>query len=71
MKVFNTWKKNKKQNFKYDKLPAKEAYAIPWYRLLVDLIGPYRMIIEDNGELFILKALTIIYPVTGWLEILQ
>ena len=40
-KVFNTCQKNRKHNIQYGKLPAKEAEAIPWYRLSVDLIGPY------------------------------
>ena len=31
--------------------------AIPWDRLLVDLIGPYKIIIEVLDEPLILKAL--------------
>ena len=40
IKVCKTCHKNKKQNFKYGKLPAKEADTIPWEILSVDLIGP-------------------------------
>ena len=40
-------------------------------RLLVDLIGPYKIRIESNGEPLILKDLTIIDPATGWFEIIK
>ena len=53
--------KNKKQNIKYGKLPSKEAEAIPWDELLVYLIGQYKIRIE----------VTMIYPETGWFEIIQ
>ena len=43
IKVCNICQKNKKQNLKYVKLPAKEAEAIPWDRLSVDLVGPYKI----------------------------
>ena len=43
IKVCDTFQKNKKQNFKYGKLPAEEAEAIPWDRLSVDLIVPYKI----------------------------
>ena len=67
----NTCHKNKKQNLKYGNLPAKEAQAIPWDRLLVDLIIPYKSIREGYNYPLILKALTIIYPATEWFEIVQ
>ena len=59
-------RKNKKQNLKYGKLPAKEAEAIPWERLLVDLIIPYKIRIGGHDNLLILKALTMIDPTTRW-----
>ena len=68
IKVCNTCQKNRKQNFKYGKLIAKEAEAIPWGILLVDLIGPYKIIIEVHHDSLILKALTMIDPATGWFE---
>ena len=43
IEVCKTCQKNKKQNFKYGKLHSKEAEAIPWDRLLVDLRGPYKI----------------------------
>ena len=41
IKVCKTCQKKNKQNLKYGRLTAKGAEDIPWYRLLVDLIGPY------------------------------
>ena len=43
IKVFKTCKKNEEQNLKYGKLTTKKVEDIPWDRLLVDLIGPYKI----------------------------
>ena len=43
IKVFNTCQKNKKHNLKYGKLLSKEAEAIPWDRLLVDIISHIKL----------------------------
>ena len=48
---------------KYGKLPEKEAEAIPWDRLCVDLIGPYEL------EGHTLWCITMIDPATSWFEI--
>ena len=64
-------RKRRKQNLKCGKLPPKEVEAIPWYRLLVDLIGSYKIRRECHDDPLILKALTIIDPATGWFETLQ
>ena len=48
----------KETNHKYGKLPAKEAEAIPWERLSVDLMGPYKIIIEGHDDSLIIKSLT-------------
>ena len=45
--------------------------AIPWDRLLVDLIGPYKIITEGNKYPLVLKSLTMINPATGWFKIVQ
>ena len=45
----------------YGKLTAKKAEAIPWARLLVDLIGPYKNKIEGHYDPLILKILIITY----------
>ena len=40
----------------------------PWNKLCVDLIGPYKIRRKGKDPL-ILKAVTMIYPVTGWFEV--
>ena len=45
----------RKRQFKYGKLTVKKAEAIPWDRLLVDLIGPYITIREGHDETIILQ----------------
>ena len=60
-----------KQNLKYGKLPAKEAEAIPWDILLVDIIGPYKIRIEGHDDPLIQKDLNMIYLATGWFEIVK
>jgi len=62
--------KCKKQKPKFGLLPAKDAEAVPWERLCVDLIGPYT-IERKNQKKILLKAVTMIDPATGWLEIEQ
>ena len=42
----------------------------PWDTLFVDIIGPYR-ICRKGGEPLIIKAVTMINPVTGWFEVTQ
>ena len=66
IKVYNNCQKNKKQNLKYGKLPAKEAEAILWERLLVDLIGPYKIRRESYDGPLIPKWLTMIDLDTAW-----
>ena len=63
---------NKKQQKKYGLLPAKEAEVMPWKRVNVDLIGPYKIKnVNDPTKVKPreLRALTMIDPVTGWFEI--
>ena len=66
IKVCNNCYKNKKQNLKYGKLPVNKAEAIPRDRLLVDIIGPYKIRRESHDYPLILTSLTMIYPATGW-----
>ena len=66
IKVCNTCQKNKKKNLRYVKLPAKEAEAILWDRLSVDLIVLYNIRREGHDYPLILKSLSTIYPSTGW-----
>ena len=58
------------QQQKYGKLSVKLAEEIPWNKLCVDLIGPYKIHIKGREPL-ILKDLTMIDLVTGWFEIRQ
>ena len=62
--------KCKKQKPKFGLLPAKDAEAVPWEHLCVDLIGPYTIERKNQNDL-LLKAVTMIDPATGWLEIDQ
>jgi hypothetical protein len=58
----------KKQSKKYGLLPEKEAEAMPWDRLCVDLIGPYNIKSNVKGvKIPPLKCITKINPATGWL----
>ena len=71
IKFCKTCHKQKKQKFKYGKLPAKESDAIPWDRLLVYLIDLYKIKREGHDEPIILKSLTMIDSETWWFEIVQ
>jgi len=65
-----TCQKQKKQHKKYGLLPAKEAEYLPWERLCVDLIGPYK-IKRKSGKTLELRCVTMIDPATGWFEIAE
>ena len=55
---------------KYGHLPEKEAECIPWEKLCVDLIGPYSIPNKSKPKEFrTLWCITMIDPVTGWVEI--
>ena len=71
IKVCKSCQKIKKQNFKYGKLPNKEAEASPWDRISIDLISPYKIRRGGHENPFIIKALTVLDPEAGWFEILQ
>ena len=62
--------KTKRRQKKYGLLPPKEAEAIPWDKLCVDLIGPYKIRRKGAKEL-ICRCVTMIDPATGWFEIQQ
>ena len=70
----HTCQLTKRSSKEYGHLPEKEAEAMPWERLCVDLIGPYTMkVIEGNKKVTKLKlwAVTMIDPATGWFEVKQ
>ena len=58
-------------NLKCEKSTAKEEEAILWDRLSVDFKVPHKIRREVNDKPLILEDLTIIYPETGWVEIIQ
>ena len=62
--------RTKRSTKKYGKLPAKMTEETPWNKLCVDLIFPYKIHIKGKEPL-ILKALTMIDPVTGRFEVIQ
>ena len=45
--------------------------VIPWDRLLVDLIGRYKIIRGGHNYPLILKDITIIDMETGWFQIIK
>ena len=59
----------KRNNVKYGKLPEKQAEAIPWEKLCVDLIGPYNITKQSNNEKLTLWSVIMIDPATGWFEV--
>ena len=70
VKICPLCQKNKRKQKKYGLLPAKEAETIPWDKLCVDLIGPYRIRRSGKKDL-ICRCVTMIDPATGWFEIHQ
>jgi len=61
--------KNIKSSKKYGILPEKVAEAIPWQKLCIDLIGPYKITNTNNNQELNLWCITVIDPATGWLEL--
>ena len=67
----------KKSHIKHGQIPVKEDIGSPWETLCVDLIGPYtihRKGTYQNGKQkndITLWCVTMIDPVTNWLEIAQ
>ena len=58
---------NKRNKKKYGHLPEKQAEAIPWDVLCVDLQGPYTICHKRKSTLT-LWCVTMIDPATGWFE---
>lgn len=59
----------KRTKKKYGKLPEKQAEAIPWETLCVDMIGPYTIKRKKPKLDLELWCVTMIDPATGWFEI--
>jgi hypothetical protein len=68
----NICQTQKKQSKKYGLLPEKEAEAMLWDRLWVNLIGPYNIKSNVKGvKIPPLKCVIMIDLATGWFEIKQ
>jgi len=61
--------KNKLIGAGYGLLPPREAPMMPWSEVMVDLIGPWKIQINDEAIYF--NALTCIDPVTNLVEIIR
>ena len=70
VKACPTCQKNKRKHAQYGHLPPKTAEAIPWDRMCIDLIGPYKIWHKGQPNLTC-RCITIIDPATGWFEIHQ
>ena len=71
VKCCATCQRTKCKNKEYGILPPKEAEAIPWDKLCIDLIGPYKINRVGKKDPLICKAVTMIDPATGWFKIHQ
>jgi hypothetical protein len=65
-----TCQKNKRSQRKFGHLPPKKAEVVPWDKMCIDLIGPYKIRRKGHKDL-ICKCVTMIDPATGWFEIHQ
>ena len=61
--------RNKRRHKKYGHLPEKEAEAMPWDKMCIDLIGPYKINRKGKLDPLICKCVTMIDPATGWFEV--
>jgi hypothetical protein len=52
-------------------IPAKTPEEIPWERLCIGLIGPYKVGNPKKNDETTLHCLTMIDPVNGWFEIAE
>ena len=65
--------KNKLYGPGFGKLPPRHAPLVPWDEVMVDLVGPWRITIKENGvdREVELNALTSIDPVTNLVELIR
>ena len=72
-----TCQHTKKTHKKYGHVPPKEAEAVPWQQLCVDLIGPYKIPINSPNKTWKKKkfdelwCVTMIDPATSWFEMVE
>ena len=68
VKACPSCQRNKRKIKKYGHLPPKEAESIPWDKMCIDLIGPYKIRRKGKKDL-VCRCVTMIDPATGWFEI--
>jgi hypothetical protein len=56
---------------RFGPFPEKEAEAMPWDKMCIDLIGPYTIRRKGNKKPLICKCIMMIDPATGWFKIHQ
>ena len=61
--------RNKALNRQYGHLPERHAPLMPWDMVAVDLIGPWKITVNDRDLEF--NALTCIDPVTNLVELVR
>src|SRR5687768_4577070 len=62
------YQRNKRKQKKYGHLPPKEAEALIWDKMCIDLIVPYKIRRKGKSNL-VCKCVTMIDPASGWFEI--
>ena len=67
----HTCQLTKPKQKKYGHLPEKQAEAVPWQTVCIDLIGPYKFGDAKKKTEISLHCLTMIDPATGWFEIAE
>src|SRR5687768_4978938 len=70
MQSYISCQRNKRKQKKYGHLPPKEAEALIWDKMCIDLIGPYKIRRKGKPDL-VCKCVTIIDLASGWFEIHQ
>ena len=65
-----TCQPNKHKQKTYGHFPPKDAEAMIWDKMCIDLIGPYKIYRKGYPDL-VCKCVTMIDPASGWFEIHQ
>ena len=72
-----TCQMTKRNKSKYGHLPAKDAEAVPWNQLCVDLVGPYKIPINSPNKAWKKKnfdspwCVTMIVPTTSCFKMVE
>ena len=63
---------SKKLKQKYGMIPPKDEDLAPWHTVCVDCMAPFTIKVKEKGRILAkrtVRALTMIDPATGWIEI--